>query len=107
MPYKIIEVDIGTIIPYENNPRKNDDSVVTVASSIKEFGFKQPILVDVNRTVITGHTRLKAALKLDLKKVPIRIIVQARQSGVEVIIPPILHALAPVPEACEVMDPVA
>jgi len=73
MAMKVIEVDIATVIPYESNPRKNDAAVGPVASSIKEFGFKQPILVDDNRIVITGHTRLKAAQELGLTKVPILI----------------------------------
>lgn len=59
------------LIPYENNPRINGDSVDAVAKSIKEFGFQQPIVVDKNMVVIVGHTRLKAAKKLKLKVVPV------------------------------------
>jgi len=70
---KVIDVGIATVIPYEKNPRKNDAAVGPVASSIKEFGFRQPIIVDGNRVVITGHARLKAAQKLGLEKVPILI----------------------------------
>lgn len=64
-------VDIHTVIPYEKNPRKNDEAVKYVANSIKEFGFKVPIVVDKNLVVITGHTRLKAALSLGFTEVPI------------------------------------
>lgn len=67
---KIESVAIDKIIPYEKNPRKNDIAVDAVAASIKEFGFKIPILLDKNGTIIAGHTRLKAAIKLGLKEVP-------------------------------------
>lgn len=68
---KVQEIGIDEIKPYEHNPRNNDDAVEYVANSIKEFGFQQPIVVDKNMVVIVGHTRLKAAKKLGLKKVPI------------------------------------
>lgn len=58
------------LIPYENNPRNNDGAVDAVAASIKEFGFKIPIIVDKDMVVVAGHTRLKAAKKLGLEKVP-------------------------------------
>lgn len=61
------------LIPYENNPRINDKAVDKVAASIKEFGFRQPIVVDKNMVVIAGHTRLKAAKKLKLPVVPVHI----------------------------------
>lgn len=59
------------IIPYENNPRKNDEAVEYVANSIKEYGFKQPIVVDEEGVIIAGHTRLKAAKVLGLDEVPV------------------------------------
>lgn len=62
---------ITEIKPYDNNPRKNDDAVDEVASSIKAFGFKNPIIVDKDMVIIAGHTRLKAALKLGLTMVPV------------------------------------
>lgn len=62
--------NIDEIIPYENNPRINDEAVQYVAKSIKEFGFKVPIIIDKNNVIVTGHTRLKAAKELGLKKVP-------------------------------------
>lgn len=67
---KIINKKIDEVIPYENNPRKNDEAVDYVAKSIKEFGFKVPIIIDKNGVIVAGHTRLKAAKKLGLKEVP-------------------------------------
>ena len=64
---------IKDIRPYENNPRVNDDAVDAVAASIREFGFRQPIVVDVEGVIICGHTRYKAALKLGLDKVPVHV----------------------------------
>jgi ParB-like chromosome segregation protein Spo0J len=54
--------DIGSIKPYDHNPRFNDGGVDAVAASIKEFGFRQPVVVDESDTIIVGHTRYKAAL---------------------------------------------
>jgi len=59
------------IKPYMNNPRKNDETVLKVAESIQAFGFQNPIIVDKDFVIIAGHTRWKAALKLDLKQVPV------------------------------------
>lgn len=59
------------IIPYENNPRLNDSAVEAVAASIREFGFKVPIVVDADGVVVTGHTRLKAAHQLGMTEVPV------------------------------------
>ena len=67
----IILKNIDEIIPYDNNPRNNDDTVEFVANSIKEFGFKVPIILDKNNVVVTGHTRLKAAKQLGLKEIPV------------------------------------
>ena len=64
---------ISDIKPYPNNPRINDDAVDTVAGSIKEFGFRQPIVVDTDGVIICGHTRFKAAQKLGLEKVPVHV----------------------------------
>ena len=68
---KIIEMKVGDLIPYENNPRKNEQAVEAVANSIKEFGFKNPIIVDKENVIVAGHTRLKAAERLGLEKVPV------------------------------------
>ncbi|MHB9070127.1 MAG: ParB N-terminal domain-containing protein [Sedimentisphaerales bacterium] len=65
--------DIGEIYPYEKNPRINDAAVDSVAGSIKEFGFRQPIVVDSEGVIIVGHTRYRAALKLGLEKVPVHV----------------------------------
>ncbi|KXT69337.1 DNA modification methylase [Streptococcus gordonii] len=65
-------VDIGTVKPYYRNARHNDgEATEKLAESIKEFGFQQPILVDDNNIIITGHTRIKAALSLGIDKIPI------------------------------------
>jgi len=58
------------IKPYEKNPRKNDKAVEKVAESIKEFGFKVPIVIDKNNKIVAGHTRYKASEQLGLEKVP-------------------------------------
>lgn len=67
---KIIERKLSDLIPYENNPRNNDGAVDAVAASIKEFGFKVPIVIDKANVIIAGHTRFKASEKLGLEKVP-------------------------------------
>ena len=68
---QIIYKGVNEIIPYEKNPRKNDEAVEYVANSIKEFGFKVPIIIDKNNVIVTGHTRLKAAKKLGMEEVPV------------------------------------
>ena len=67
---QIEEVNINDLTPYSNNPRNNDVAVDAVAASIKEFGFKVPIIIDNNNVIVAGHTRLKAARKIGLEKVP-------------------------------------
>lgn len=67
---QIIEVDVEKLIPYVNNPRNNDEAVQYVAASIKEFGFKVPVIIDKDNVIVTGHTRLRAAKKLGFEKVP-------------------------------------
>ena len=64
-------VPIADLIPYHNNPRKNRAAVDLVASSIHEFGFQQPIVIDAGNVLVAGHTRLMAAEKLGLDKVPV------------------------------------
>ena len=68
---KIEYIDIKDLIPYENNPRINDNAIDKVAKSIKEFGFKNPIIIDENNIIIAGHTRLLASRKLELKEIPV------------------------------------
>ena len=67
---EVLDKNIEDIIPYENNPRKNDVAVDAVAKSIHEFGFKVPIVIDKNNVIVCGHTRYKASIKLGLKTVP-------------------------------------
>lgn len=62
---------IDDLIPYDKNPRINENAVYSVAESINEFGFKVPIVVDKNHVIINGHTRLKAARSLGMEKVPV------------------------------------
>lgn len=64
---------IDRVQPYPNNPRLNDETVDAVAASIREFGFRQPIVVDTEGVIIVGHTRWKAAQKLSLEKVPVHV----------------------------------
>ncbi len=66
----IVQMKVADIIPYEKNPRKNDEAVKYVVESIKEFGFKVPIVIDKDNVIVAGHTRLKAAKKLKLDEVP-------------------------------------
>lgn len=67
----VIEMKVNDIIPYENNPRRNDEAVEYVVNSIKQFGFKNPIIVDTENVIIAGHTRYLAAIELGLETVPV------------------------------------
>ena len=53
----VVQIKITDLIPYDKNPRKNDDAVKYVAESIKQFGFKVPIVIDKNNVIVAGHTR--------------------------------------------------
>ena len=64
------EISLADLKPYEKNPRRNDSAVDAVAKSIKEFGWKQPVVIDSDNVIVCGHTRFKAAQKLGLEKVP-------------------------------------
>ncbi|SQG92607.1 adenine methyltransferase [Streptococcus dysgalactiae subsp. equisimilis] len=68
---EFVDKKLSEITPYKNNPRNNDEAVGPVAESIKEFGFKVPIVVDKNGEIVNGHTRYKAAKKLGLETVPV------------------------------------
>ena len=70
---RITQRKLEDIHPYEKNPRINDDAVEAVVASIREFGFRQPIVVDEDGVIIVGHTRFKAAQQLGLEKVPVHI----------------------------------
>lgn len=71
MNTKIEMKAVEDIKPYERNPRINDKAVQFVANSIREFGFRQPIVVDKEMVIIVGHTRWKASQLLGLKEVPV------------------------------------
>jgi DNA modification methylase len=70
---KIEMWDIHRVKPYEQNPRLNDAAVDAVIASIREFGWRQPIVVDADGVIIVGHTRHKAAVKMGLKKLPVHV----------------------------------
>jgi ParB-like chromosome segregation protein Spo0J len=67
---EIIYKNIDELIPYENNPRLNDEAVEYVKNSIKEFGFKVPVVIDKDNVIIAGHTRIKASKELGIKDIP-------------------------------------
>ena len=62
----VVDLPLEQIIPYARNPRNNAEAIATVAASIQEFGWRQPIVVDEAMVVLAGHTRLEAARKLAL-----------------------------------------
>lgn len=68
---EFVDKKLSEITPYKNNPRNNDEAVGPVAESIKEFGFKVPIVIDKNGEIVNAHTRYKAAKKLGLETVPV------------------------------------
>lgn len=67
---KVEYISLSEITPYEKNPRKNEKAVKPLMESIKEFGFKNPIILDEQHVIICGHTRYKAAKRLKMKEVP-------------------------------------
>jgi len=67
---KIEYIKTSELKPYGNNPRINDNAVDCVLESIKQFGFTQPIIIDEDKVIVCGHTRLKAALKLGIEQLP-------------------------------------
>lgn len=64
-------IPINDIKPYKNNPRLNEEAIPYVMNSIKEFGFKNPIILDKNNVIVAGHTRLESAKRLDMKEIPV------------------------------------
>lgn len=80
---KIQMWSVDRVVPYKRNPRRNDEAVAKVATSIKEFGFKQPIVVDKDSVIIVGHTRLLAALRLGIKEVPVLVAVDLSPAQVK------------------------
>ncbi len=69
----VIELPLGQIIPYARNPRRNEKAIATVAASIAEFGWRQPIVVDEGMVILAGHTRLAAAQQLGLETAPVHV----------------------------------
>lgn len=67
---EIVTLKLDEFVEYKGNPRKNDHAVEKMAQSIKEFGFRVPVLVKQDKTVIDGHLRLKAARAAGLKEIP-------------------------------------
>ena len=70
---KVALMHPSKIVPYARNPRKNQAAIANVAASIREFGFRQPIVVDSEMVIVVGHTRYLAALQLGLEKVPVHV----------------------------------
>ena len=68
---KVEEINLSEIKPYEFNPRKNEKAIEKVAASLREFGWKQPIVVDEQNVVLAGHTRLAAAFSLNYQVAPV------------------------------------
>ena len=67
---QVINKRVDELVMYEGNARRNDAGVAKVADSIKQFGFLNPITIDANNVIISGHTRLKAAIQLGMEEVP-------------------------------------
>ena len=67
---QVREIPLSEIIPYEKNPRRNDKAVDAVVKSIKQFGFKVPVVVDADNVIVAGHVRYKAARILKFDKIP-------------------------------------
>lgn len=70
---EITEMPVESIRPYENNPRNNEPAIDKCANSIREFGWRQPIVVDADGVIVCGHTRYYAAQKLGLATVPVHV----------------------------------
>lgn len=68
MEKKLVVMKLSELIPYENNPRKNDKAVGVVAESISQVGYNNPIIVDENKVILAGHTRMKSLKKLGKKE---------------------------------------
>lgn len=64
-------IPINDIKPYKNNPRLNEEAIPYVMKSIREFGFKNPIILDKDNVIVAGHTRLESAKRLGMKEAPV------------------------------------
>lgn len=67
---KIEYVDINKIKPYKKNPRKNEKAIPYVMESIKQFGFKNPVILDKDNVIVAGHTRIESAKRLGITEIP-------------------------------------
>lgn len=67
---KIEYVDINNIKPYKKNPRKNEEAIPYVMESIKQFGFKNPVILDKDNVIVAGHTRIESAKRLGITEIP-------------------------------------
>lgn len=70
MELKIEYKHIDDLIPYEKNPRNNKEAIKYVKNSIKQFGFKNPVIIDKNNVIVCGHTRVSACKELKINKIP-------------------------------------
>jgi hypothetical protein len=68
---KVQYISINNIVPYENNPRNNQDAIPAVIESIKQFGFRNPMILDKENVIVAGHTRYEAAKALGMTEVPV------------------------------------
>ena len=68
---KVQYISINNIVPYENNPRHNQDAIPAVIESIKQFGFRNPMILDKENVIVAGHTRFEAAKALGMTEVPV------------------------------------
>jgi ParB-like chromosome segregation protein Spo0J len=66
-------VQIDSIVGYARNPRRNEKAIPKVKSSLKEYGFRQPIVVDADGVIVVGHTRWMAAKELGMTEVPVHV----------------------------------
>lgn len=67
---QVVMKETASLLEYDNNPRHNEEAIEAVANSIREFGFKVPIVISSDNIIIAGHTRLKASVLLGLEEVP-------------------------------------
>lgn len=79
----IVEIQTSQIVPYENNPRDNEKAVDYVMESITNFGFRVPIIIDKNNVIVCGHTRYKAALRLNMELIPCIIVTDLTQEQIK------------------------
>lgn len=80
---KVELVAIDQVIPYARNPRINAHAIEKVAASIKEFGFRQPIVTDKEMVIVVGHVRYEAAKRLGLKKVPVHVATELKAEQIK------------------------